>query len=245
VESEGQPVSDVILSVKNLSVSYGRSIRAVSGVSFDLNKGETLGIIGANGAGKTTLVRAICGMVPGLPASISGGQILFGGRDVTRQRASTMVHRGISFVPERNKVFVNLTIREHIRVAERFARGPQPKDLKDVFADLLGKQDDAAGGLSGGQRQLLALMCAIVRQPALLVVDEFSLGLSPAAVRRVADIVRWVQDRGDMSLMIVEQDAALVTSLCDRVAVMRAGALVSTADAKDISSKAIADWYLS
>jgi branched-chain amino acid transport system ATP-binding protein len=239
-------MAEPLLAVEDLQVRYGRSIEAVRGVSFQLSAGESLALIGPNGAGKTTTVRAISGVVPGQSSRIVGGRVVFDGKDRVGNRASKLARLGLVFIPERDKIFVNLSVQEHLLMARRVAvagEAVRQEDLEMMFGDILRMRGSKAGELSGGQRQLLALMCAVVRRPKVLIVDELSLGLSPAAVKRVAEGIRWAREATGLALLMVEQDAALVSEMCRSVTVMRAGEAAWSGASEDLTEEALTGWY--
>lgn len=232
LESPREP-SDPLLDVTGLTVRYGRSVVAVRDVSLTVGEGECVGIVGPNGAGKTSVVRAISGFLPVEPGKVVGGTIKLGGKSVAGRQPSSMAKLGVHIVPERDKVFPNLTIHDHLTLAKRGTF--DPSTLPERLHPLFERQSVRAGALSGGERQLLGLMCAVAAQPRLLIVDEFSLGLSPAAIRVVMETVRWMIQSLNLSALVIEQNVEVARELCERIYVMRNGSSIWSGPSADLS----------
>lgn len=231
-----------LLEVQGLSVGYGRAVTAVRNVDVTLAAGEILGVLGANGAGKTSLLRAISGLLPLEPAKVTGGRMTFEGAPVRLGLTpSRMTRLGVTLVPERLKVFSKLTVREHFRLTK--ATSSEVDGFCDRFPWLRALLGHSAGDLSGGQRQLLGLLCALVRRPKLLLVDEFSLGLAPAAIVEVANAIRWARSETGAGILIVEQNVEVAVDLCDRISLMSGGELTWTGDPAEAERRVVTGAY--
>lgn len=207
------------LSVANLSCHHGL-LHAVRGISFELAAGQVLSIIGANGAGKSTLMRALAGAhVP------SQGRITLKGQDVTAQRTYQRVRAGISMSPEGRRLFPDLTVRENLTIAAENGRGGDwtLSRVLDAFPQLQPLIDKQAGGLSGGQRQAAAIGRALLANPDVVLLDEVSLGLSPAAVSGVYASLQAIRDSRTMSMVVVEQDLTRALGFADKILCMAEG----------------------
>lgn len=216
--------TDPLLSVSNLYVKYG-AIRALTDVNMQVGYGQIISLLGSNGAGKSTLLNAITGVVPK-----ESGRTRFLSTDITTSKPWTLVKRGLAHVPEGRQVFPNLTVEEHLRLAQRPRRekGPEfvAKDVYDLFPRLQERVNLAAGNLSGGEQQMLAIGRALVTQPTLLLLDEPSLGLSPKLAQTVIAAVSSLRDRG-VSVLLVEQNASLALGISDEVYVLANGQITA------------------
>ena len=215
-----------MLEVRSLASRYGR-IPALSGVDLDVAAGELVALVGGNGAGKTTLLRAISGVQP-----CAGGSIRFDGRDVSRMRPRERVQLGIVQVPEGRQVFGPLSVEDNLRLGA-FARG-NPATISDVialFPALHAKRRAAAGTLSGGQQQMLALGRALMADPRLLLLDEPSMGLAPKLVAQIFAQVAALKARGT-TVLLVDQNAHAALAIADRAYVMAAGRVVLSGPAR-------------
>lgn len=217
-----------MLSVENLTVRYGH-IEAVREVSFRVEEGEIVALIGANGAGKTTILRAVSGIIP--PA---GGAIRFGDEEVTRCRPADLVERGIVQVPEGRLVIGALSVRDNLLLGT-YRRRPRPtggaveRELEGIFRlfPILGTRGgQRAGTLSGGEQQMLAIGRALMAQPRLLMLDEPSLGLAPLVAREIFRILGELAT-GGMTILLVEQNARAALGLAGRGYVMETGRVVA------------------
>ncbi len=226
-----------ILDVRDLHVSYG-PIKAVRGLSLTVCRGETLAVIGANGAGKTTLMRAISNLL-----ARSAGEIRLQGEPTAAVPPHTLARRGLLHVPEGRGTLQRLSVLENLRIAfDRQAGGPRDRGrgfiaaLEEVYARfprLAERSAQAAGTLSGGEQQMLALARAIIQRPVLLLLDEPSLGLSPRMVREAFDVLAEFKAEG-IPMVLVEQNARAALALADSGSVMRQGEIVLTAAARDL-----------
>lgn len=225
-----------VLEVRNLEVVYNRSVRAVHGISIVVRENSIVGIVGINGAGKTTTVSAIAGFMSRDIVEIAGGQVIFLGQDVTGDNPDAISRRGLSLVPEREKVFVRMTTRENLVASARKAeKGSVTIDtVFELFPRLAERRNVVSGYLSGGERQMLAISMAILSSPKLLLIDEFSLGLSPSMVEFLTAAVIELRRRLKISILFVEQSAANAAQLADSLYVMESGHIVLEGPTREI-----------
>ncbi len=218
------PGSPNILAVFDLQVSYG-AIKALDGVSFGVPRGEIVALLGANGSGKTTTLKAITGLAPA-----GAGRIVFEGRELTRLPTHEIIRAGIALVPEGRRIFPNLTVYENLLLGAYFRRD-QPalvRDLDliyDTFPRLAERRAQAAGTLSGGEQQMLAVGRALMSRPRLLLLDEPSLGLAPLLVKEVFHIITRLNQRG-VTVLLVEQNAAAALAIAHQGYVLETGRVV-------------------
>jgi branched-chain amino acid transport system ATP-binding protein len=225
-----------LLEVEGLNAYYGET-QALHGVSFALEAGGITTLLGANGAGKTTTLRAICGMVP------TRGTVRFDGRPVAGRPTEEIVRLGVGHVPEGRGTFTTLTVEENLRVAAytRRDRAAAQRDLDMVFEYFpilkvrLGQQ---AGTLSGGEQQMLAISRALMLGPRLMLLDEPSFGLAPLIVQEIFRIMRRINAEAKVSMLLVEQNAALALDLADHAYVLETGRIVMSGKAAQIKSDA-------
>ncbi len=222
-------MSGPILSVKDMRAGYG-AIIAVQGVSFDVMPGQVVAIVGANGAGKSTIMRALSGLLP-----VAGGEALFGGAPVRGRAAHRLVADGLLHVPEGRGTLTTLTVEDNLRLAHtmRPPRDTFEAAVAKVFARfprLAERRTQLAGNLSGGEQQMLSLSRAIVAPPALLLVDEPSLGLSPIMVKEVFAALQDFRAAG-MSILIVEQNVRKALALADHGYILRHGRFAASGPA--------------
>ncbi|MBJ8349141.1 ABC transporter ATP-binding protein [Streptococcus zalophi] len=213
-----------MLTVKNLSVSYG-VIEAVKDVSFEVNEGEVVSLIGANGAGKTSILRTISGLV-----KPSKGEITFLGNPIHKVPARKIVASGLSQVPEGRHVFSGLTVLENLEMGAflKTNREENQKNLKKVFSRfprLEERKNQDAATLSGGEQQMLAMGRALMSQPKLLLLDEPSMGLAPIFIQEIFDIILDIQKQGT-TILLIEQNAHKALSIADRGYVLETGKIV-------------------
>jgi len=210
-----------LLEVRGLTSHYGR-IQALHGIELEVREGELIALVGANGAGKTTLLRCISGVQP-----ISGGSLRFDGREIVRQPAPMRVRQGICQVPEGRQVFGPMSVEDNLRLGA-FVRNDTAGirgDIEQMYAlfPILGEfRHRAAGTLSGGQQQMLAMARALMGRPRLLLLDEPSMGLAPLIVEEIFGIVRRLQAQG-ITTLLVEQNAHAALSIADRGYVIETG----------------------
>ncbi|WP_231573605.1 ABC transporter ATP-binding protein [Thermopetrobacter sp. TC1] len=214
-----------MLEVRELQSRYGR-IRALKKVSVTVHGGELVALVGANGAGKTTLMRAISGVQP-----ITGGRILFEGKDISRMNAAARVRLGIVQVPEGRRVFGAMTVEDNLRLgAISRSKNEEEEGLErayDLFPRLKDRRRQLAGTLSGGEQQMLAIGRALMAKPRLLLMDEPSMGLSPLLVDQTFEIIQKLAAEG-MTIFLVEQNAYVALSIATRGYVLEGG--VTTLD---------------
>ena len=218
-----------MLEVKGLQVYYG-VIQALKDVSFEVNQGEVIALIGANGAGKTTTLHTLTGLLPA-----KAGSIYFEGEDITKVPAHKIVEKGIAHVPEGRRVFADLTVYENL-IMGAYTR----KDKKEIaenlenvykrFPRLKERKNQKAGTMSGGEQQMLAMGRALMSNPKMIVMDEPSMGLSPIFVNEIFDIIEKVSASGT-TVLLVEQNAKKALSIADRAYVLETGKIVLSGDA--------------
>ena len=220
-----------MLEVKDINVYYGL-IHALRDVSFEVNEGEVVALIGANGAGKTTTLHTVTGLLPS-----KSGTVTFEGKDITKMPGHSIVRLGMSHVPEGRRVFAGLTVRENLRMgAYTRPKSEVEASLADVykrFPRLEERKNQAAGTLSGGEQQMLAMGRALMAKPRILLLDEPSMGLSPLFVGEVFKILQEVSAAGT-TVLLVEQNAKKALSIADRAYVLETGRIVKSGKAADL-----------
>lgn len=220
--------NEVLLRVDNLEVVYQQVITAIRGVSFHVNRGAIVALIGTNGAGKTTTLRAISGFIGLDDARCAEGTIRFRGAAIQNQPPHRAARRGIVLVPERDKVFESLTVQENLEVSvSRRAGNAIPKNRAlEFFPALQRLRGRQAGYLSGGERQMLTLAAALACGPELLLVDELSLGLAPLVVQELLATLRLIRRELGITMVLVEQNAKAALSVADYAYVIENGRVV-------------------
>jgi len=213
-----------VLSVEGLECRYGK-VAAVRELSLEVRRGELVSLIGANGAGKTTTLKAISGVLPP-----SAGRILFEGEDITRASARRVLRLGLAHCPEGRRVFPYMTVRENMELGCYLRRDKDgiAADMRRLFErfPILGERaTQAAGTLSGGEQQMLAISRALMSRPKLIMFDEPSLGLAPNIVERMFDVIRQIRAEG-VTVIMVEQNAAAALELSDRSYVLEQGRVI-------------------
>ncbi len=222
-----------LLEINNLYVSYG-AIRALHGVSFHVERGEIVTLIGANGAGKSTTLRAISGLL-----STDSGSIIYDGIDITRKAASDIVRLGIVQVPEGRRIFAPLTVRENLEMGA-FTRKDKAEieasmqHVFELFPRLKERLEQTGGTLSGGEQQMLAVARALMAKPKLLLMDEPSMGLAPILVEEIFDIIREI-NRNGVTVLLVEQNAHMALSVAHRGYVLETGAIELEGSAQELA----------
>ncbi|MDO4304382.1 MAG: ABC transporter ATP-binding protein [Bacillota bacterium] len=221
-----------MLEIKDLEVYYGM-IKAIKGVSFEVNEGEVIALIGANGAGKTTILHTITGLL-----EPKKGTVTFDGNNITKTPAHKIVSMGMAHVPEGRRVFANLSVYQNLKMGAytRKDKHEIEETLKTVykrFPRLEERQNQLAGTLSGGEQQMLAMGRALMSHPRILLMDEPSMGLSPIFVNEIFDIIKEVSASGT-TVLLVEQNAKKALSISDRGYVLETGRIVLEGNSKDL-----------
>jgi len=222
----------MLLEIKNLHVFYG-AIEALHGLSFHVDEGEIVTLIGANGAGKSTILNTISGLL-----RPRGGSIHFRGQDISNTAASGIVKLGISQVPEGRKIFAPLTVKENLETGAytRSDKAEIAESMKDVFASfprLEERLQQLGGTLSGGEQQMLAMGRGLMSRPSLLLLDEPSMGLAPILVEEIFRIIRKINEQGT-SILLVEQNANMALSVADRGYVLETGQIFLEGSAQEL-----------
>jgi branched-chain amino acid transport system ATP-binding protein len=223
----------MLLEAHDLNISYG-DIRAVNGVSFSIDRGELISIIGANGAGKTSILGSIMGIVP-----IQSGSIHFKDRDISSLAAYQRARSGIRLVPERARVFPRLTVYENLMTGmyglhKKIAWQENIAWLYELFPILQQRRDQATSTLSGGEQQQLAIARALISGPELLLVDEVSMGLMPKLVDKVFDLLQQLNQKNGLTILLVEQNAMASLEISKRAYVLETGTCVYQGNSKDL-----------
>lgn len=221
-----------MLTIKDLQVYYG-IIQAIKGISFEVNEGEVIALIGANGAGKTTILHTITGLV-----SAKAGSIQFEGYDLTKIPAHKIVSLGMAHVPEGRRIFAELTVFENLKMGAYTRK--DKKEIEDTikkvykrFPRLEERKNQIAGTLSGGEQQMLAMGRALMSHPRIILMDEPSMGLSPIFVSEIFDIIKEISESGT-TVLLVEQNAKKALSIANRAYVLETGNIVLEGDAKEL-----------
>lgn len=226
--------SDILLSVSSLEAFYG-STQVLHGVDFSLQQGGITTILGANGAGKTTTLRAICGMVK------TTGEIHFASQRIDKQATETIVRHGIAHVPEGRGTFERLSVEDNLRLGAmtRSDHGEINQDMQrmfEYFPVLKERRSQQAGTLSGGEQQMLAVARALMLRPRLMLLDEPSFGLAPLIVRELFGILSRINQEQKVSMLLVEQNAALALQLADQAYLLETGKVVMSGSAETIAN---------
>ena len=232
-----------MLEIKDLCVNYG-VIKALKGITFEVNEGEVIALIGANGAGKTTTLHTITGLL-----NARSGSIVLDGKDITKTPAHKIVKMGIAHVPEGRRIFQNLTVLDNIRLGA-FTRKDKDGIAQDVekvyklFPRLEERKNQVAGTLSGGEQQMLAMGRALMSKPRIVVMDEPSMGLSPILVSEIFDIIQSIRQQGT-TVLLVEKKKKKALSIADRAYVLETGKIVLSGKASDlINDESVKKAYL-
>ena len=221
-----------LLTIENLEVFYG-VINAIKGISFEVNEGEIIALIGANGAGKTTILNTITGLVPA-----KSGSIKFEDKDLLKTPAHKIVSMGIAHVPEGRRIFQQLTVFENLKLGA-YTRKDKKENADTLelvyerFPRLKERRTQIAGTLSGGEQQMLAMGRALMSHPKIILMDEPSMGLSPLYVTEIFDIIRSVNESGT-TVLLVEQNAKKALSIANRAYVLETGKIVLSGDAHEL-----------
>ena len=221
-----------MLEIRDLVVNYG-AINAIKGVSFDVNQGEVIALIGANGAGKTTILHTITGLV-----KAKSGSVMFEGKELLKTPPHKIVEMGMAHVPEGRRIFQQLSVYKNLSLGAftRTDKGDFEANLKMVyekFPRLEERKKQIAGTLSGGEQQMLAMGRALMSQPKIILMDEPSMGLSPLFVTEVFDIIEEIKKSGT-TVLLVEQNAKKALEIADRAYVLETGKIALSGDAKEL-----------
>ena len=221
-----------ILSVEGLFASYG-AIQALHGISLEVNEGEMVALLGANGAGKSTTLKSVAGVLRPIK-----GSVRFLGRDIANRKPEWIVKQGISLVPEGREIFAHLTVEENLRLGAfvSYERDRYKADLKrvfDLFPILEERLTQAGGLLSGGEQQMLAIARALMARPKLMMLDEPSLGLSPAMTDQIFTLIKQLQQDGS-TILLVEQNAERALEIVDRAYLLANGAVEAAGTPEEI-----------
>ena len=240
---------DALLEVKGLSVGYARKGLALEDVSLSVPKGEIVALLGANGAGKTTLIRAVTGLLSLHHGHVTQGSILMAGRPILGLPAHRLVRMGMAQVPEGRLIFKQLSVQDNLNVGAAILPRSAVKERMDavyaLFPRLLERRLQAAGWLSGGEQQMLALGRALVASPSLVLVDELSLGLAPLIVKAIYNQLRVVGETLGTSMLIVEQNARLALEFASTAYILDRGRIVLSGPSAEVAaSDAMKESYL-
>lgn len=221
-----------MLEIENLEVYYG-AINALKRISFSVEQGEIIALIGANGAGKTTTLHTITGLIPA-----KSGTIRLGGKDITKTPAHKIVSMGMAHVPEGRRVFAQLSVYENLMLGAytRKDKAEVAETLEHVFERfprLKERRTQSAGTLSGGEQQMLAMGRALMSKPSIILMDEPSMGLSPLYVNEIFDIIREINKSGT-TVLLVEQNAKKALSMANRAYVLETGKITLSGDAREL-----------
>lgn len=221
-----------MLTINDLEVYYG-VINAVKGISFEVNQGEIIALIGANGAGKTTILHTITGLI-----QAKSGSIEFEGKELTKTPAHKIVSLGMAHVPEGRRIFQQLTVYDNLKMGAYTRK--DKKEISDTlemvykrFPRLLERKNQIAGTLSGGEQQMLAMGRALMSHPSIILMDEPSMGLSPLYVSEIFDIIKEINKSGT-TVLLVEQNAKKALSIANRAYVLETGKIVLSGDANEL-----------
>lgn len=211
----------MMLKIQDIHVYYG-AIHAVKGVSFEVNEGEIVALIGANGAGKSTILKTVSGLMH--PRT---GSVTFMGRDITHTDAYKLVRQGLAHVPEGRRIFLQMSVQENLEMGAFTQKDVSKEDLErifELFPRLKERRRQVAGTLSGGEQQMLAMSRALMSKPKLMMLDEPSMGLAPILVDQIFSIIKELHAAGT-TILLVEQNASKALKIADRAYVLETGAI--------------------
>ncbi len=220
-------MAETMLKVTDLVYSYG-NIKALKGISLEVQKGEIVSLLGANGAGKSTLMKSILGMV-----TIEGGSVQFKGQELVGKKSHEIVPMGISLVPEGRKIFVDVTVEKNLEIGTFFRKREKARDKElldmvyEIFPRMYERRTQLGGTLSGGEQQMLAVGRAIMSDPEFLMLDEPSMGLAPLVVAEIFNVIKKVHDMG-ITVLLVEQNAKMALKISDKAYLLNTGSIVAS-----------------
>lgn len=237
-----------LLSVEGLTVRYGGTLLALDSVTFDVPDGGAVSLLGANGAGKSTVLRAVSGLLRFHGGAVEAGRIRFDGQDIAGMECARLVGRGVAQVLEGRRIFADLTVADNLR-AGGFARHGRTTELRahvlELFPVLEQRLEVAAGLLSGGEQQMLAIGRALMAAPRLLLLDEPSLGLAPLIVRRIGDVLARINHDDKVGILLVEQSTALAVATTTQAHLLETGRIVKSAPTAElVADEAVRASYL-
>ena len=234
-------MSETILKIEDLQVRYG-GIEAVKGISFDVQQGQIVTLIGSNGAGKSSTLRTISGLV-----KPSGGKITFQGEDITGKDPTQIVTQGVTLVPEGRRIFPDMTVLENLKIGAYLRKDDLSEDLEwvySLFPRLKERSWQAGGTLSGGEQQMLAVGRGLMSRPKVLMMDEPSLGLAPLVVQGIFDIIREINRQG-VTILLIEQNANMALKIADLAYVLETGTItMSGTGAELLADEKVKEAYL-
>ena len=237
-------MAETMLKVTDLVSSYG-NIKALKGISLEVNKGEIVSLLGANGAGKSTFMKSILGMV-----NIESGSIRYKGQEIVGKKSHEIVPMGISLVPEGRKIFVDVTVEKNLEIGTFFRKRPASRDKElldmvyEIFPRMYERRTQLGGTLSGGEQQMLAVGRAIMSDPEFLMLDEPSMGLAPLVVAEIFNVIKKVHEMG-ITVLLVEQNAKLALKISDKAYLLNTGSIVASGTGKEfLQSDILTSAYL-
>lgn len=218
----------VLLNVKNINTGYG-DLQILRNVSLTINKGEIVALLGSNGAGKSTLMRSLAGRI-----RVWSGETFFKDKNIANLAPEKIVKLGISLAPERRRIFSGMTVKENLEIGAYQRRDGLKQRMGKIFSifpRLYERKNHIGGDLSGGEQQMLAIGRALMNDPELLLIDEFTLGLAPTIVQTLVDVVKQINDSG-VSILLVEQDVHMALEISNRAYVMEVGEITISGESK-------------
>ncbi len=221
-----------MLKVNNINVYYG-NIHAIKDISFNVNEGEIVSLIGANGAGKSTTLKTVSGLLRS-----KTGTIEFLGKDISKIEANRLVYQGLAHVPEGRRIFLQMSVTENLEMGAYTKGKPSQDDLDMIFERfprLKERRNQVAGTLSGGEQQMLAMGRALMSHPKLIMLDEPSMGLAPILVEQIFSIIKELHKTGT-TILLVEQNAEMALKVADRAYVLESGSIVLTGTGKELAN---------
>lgn len=221
----------MMLKIEDMHVYYG-AIHAVKGVSFEVDDGEIVALIGANGAGKSTILKTVSGLM-----HPRGGSIMFKGKDISRTEAHKLVRQGLSHVPEGRRIFLQMSVLENLEMGaftQKEVSKEQLEKVFELFPRLKERRKQIAGTLSGGEQQMLAMSRALMNKPSLMMLDEPSMGLAPILVDQIFDIITQLHKDGT-TILLVEQNASKALEIADRAYVLETGKITLSGTGKELA----------